>query len=321
MLAEGFGDNEIRTAVADGSLVRVRRGCYVDGPLDPETRERAELLAGVAGVAARMGRQVVFSHTTAAALWGLPFIGGLPSMVHVTVPPPCRMSKKAGLHQHPSVLADDEVVEHEGVRLTSLARTLVDVARTAGFTAGVVMADHALRESRARLALRPAMTASADRLAGTLGVGAARRMCAFADGRSGSPGESLSRVVLHDQGVPKPTLQLPLRVPVAGRRTAKFVTDFGWEEERVVGEFDGKAKYLRYLAPNETPGDAVMREKIREDAIRATDWRVVRWTWDELKQPDELGRKVRKVLADRTGWGSRRRPVQSPTTRARVVTN
>ena len=321
MLADGFGDNEIRTAIADGSLVRVRRGCYVDGPLDPETRAYAELMARVAGVAARMGREEVFSHTTAAALWGLPFIGGLPSVIHVTVPPPCRMSKKAGLHQHPSVLADDEVVEHQGVRLTSLARALVDVARTEGFTAGVVMADHALRESRARQALPSAMTTCADRLVGTLGVGAARRMCSFADGRSGSPGESLSRLILHDQGVPKPTLQLPLRVPVAGRGAATFVTDFGWEEERVVGEFDGKAKYQRYLGPKETPGDAVMREKIREDAIRAADWRVVRWTWDELKQPDELGRKIRKVLADRAGWRTRGRPVQSATTRARVVSN
>ncbi len=60
--------------------------------------------------------------------------------------------------------------------------------------------------------------------------------------------------------------------------------DLGWPELRTVGEFDGMVKYGRFRRPGETVADAVVREKLREDAIRDTGLRVVRWTWTELGQ-------------------------------------
>lgn len=64
-----------------------------------------------------------------------------------------------------------------------------------------------------------------------------------------------------------------------------------WEETRVVGEFDGRDKYLKpeYLR-GRTPSDVVFEEKVREDRIRATDRNVVRWVWDELNSPGRLER-------------------------------
>jgi len=58
------------------------------------------------------------------------------------------------------------------------------------------------------------------------------------------------------------------------------------------GEFDGRIKYGRLLRPGQDAGDAVFAEKVREDAIRDTGLRVVRWVWHEL---DSLGDVVERV--------------------------
>ena len=68
--------------------------------------------------------------------------------------------------------------------------------------------------------------------------------------------------------------------------------DFAWPERRTVGEFDGRIKYGRLLRPGQDPGDAVFAEKVREDAIRDTGLRVVRWVWHEL---DSFGDVVERV--------------------------
>ncbi|WP_366664253.1 hypothetical protein [Gordonia sp. i37] len=58
-------------------------------------------------------------------------------------------------------------------------------------------------------------------------------------------------------------------------------TDFDWSGV-LVGEFDGKVKYQKHLRPGEDAADAVIREKIREDRIRAQGIMVIRWVWADL---------------------------------------
>lgn len=302
LLVDGFSDSEIRDGLKAGTLVRVRRGCYRDGPTDSDGAPRtdlAETAAAVAAVAAR-AEDTVFSHATAAALWELPFLGELPTTIHVTVPRTAHGIRRAGMHHHVGELVPGEIVEHRGIRLTSLARTLVDVARSDGFREGVVMADQALHLSRDAGALRSAMQASIGRLSSAVGIGNARRMAAFAVTQAESPGETLSRVVFNEQHVPVPVLQYRLSTRLRSGGWVYCRTDFAWERQKVVGEFDGRVKYERYLSDGQTPGDAVFEEKRREDAIRAAGWHVLRWTWEELSRPDQLGRKVREVLAARS---------------------
>ena len=90
--------------------------------------------------------------------------------------------------------------------------------------------------------------------------------------------ESRSRVAIARAGLPVPELQRPV-LHAGGTASA----DFGWPQHRTVGEFDGKAKYQRMLRPGQTPADAVYEEKLREDAIRAQGWEVVRWHWADLR--------------------------------------
>jgi hypothetical protein len=72
-------------------------------------------------------------------------------------------------------------------------------------------------------------------------------------------------------------------------------TDFGWEEHRLVGEFDGRVKYGRLLRPGQDPGDVVIEEKRREDAVRDEGWRMVRWVWADLSSGHRLAARVRRA--------------------------
>ena len=77
--------------------------------------------------------------------------------------------------------------------------------------------------------------------------------------------------------------------------------DFGWDEHRTIGEFDGRIKYGRLPRPGEAVEDVVYAEKLREDAIRDEGWQVVRWTWSDLKQPDVLADRIRRAFERSAG--------------------
>ena len=112
------------------------------------------------------------------------------------------------------------------------------------------------------------------------GVGGARRVAGFIDGRAESAGESVSRVRCQEFGLPAPTPQLSIY------RDMRFVArcDLGWDELGTVGEFDGMIKYETLLEPGESASEVVVREKQREDMLRQLGWQVVRWVWSDLSQ-------------------------------------
>ena len=64
----------------------------------------------------------------------------------------------------------------------------------------------------------------------------------------------------------------------------------------LLGEFDGLVKYGRLLLPGETPGEKIVKEKRREDLLRDTGARVVRWVWAELDHPDRLRVRIQYAL-------------------------
>ena len=144
------------------------------------------------------------------------------------------------------------------------------------------------------LVSQPALAGCVEAVAGTRGSRAAARAVGLADARSESVGESRSRVLLHRLGLAPSTLQRPIH---SGSGLLLGRADFAWEEERVVGEFDGRVKYGRALRPGQDPGDAVFEEKRREDAFRDESWGVVRWTWSDLVPGTIVGERVHRALA------------------------
>jgi hypothetical protein len=270
--AAGFTDDELRRARVQRKLTVVRRGAYVpsdDPRLDNAVARHA---LTVRATVRNLAPDAVVSHVSAAVLHGLTLWKVPLDRVHVT-----RNRRSGGrrtkvLHVHTAGLDVDEIVEVDGIAVTSVPRTLADLARTLPYEPALVVADAALHREKATPA---AFVEAVARSAGREGSPPARRVAAAADARVESPGETRSRVAIARCGLPVPALQH--EVPELHVRT-----DFYWEEFGTVGEFDGKVKYGRSLRPGEDPGEAVYREKLREDALRDLGLKVARWTWQEL---------------------------------------
>jgi hypothetical protein len=295
MLADGFSDKELRSMRRKGVLSPVRPGAYLrigEGEVDPEPGSTARHRATVLAAARRLAPGSVVSHLSAAVLHDLPL--WLSSDRRPAERVQVNRDRRTGarrspyLDQHSAALHPDEVVGMDGILVTSVARTVVDLARSLPLERALVTADAALRDRRttpAELAL------AVERGAHRPGNAAARRAIAFADGSAESPGESRSRVAIARAGLPAPRLQHELRVEKRGWRV-----DFWWEQAGVIGEFDGRVKYGRTLAPGGDPGEAVFAEKRREDALRAAGFSVVRWTWADLTDFAPTAQRIRRLL-------------------------
>ncbi len=289
LLAAGLTDDDIQRRRRK-ELVSIRAGRYVErstlATLTPFSRHR--LLAVTA--AADLSDDAVLSHVSAACLLGLPLWGLDLRTVQITRPGSGGGHRRRSLHTRYARLADDQIVEVGGFRVTSAARTLVDLGRSAAFESAVVNADAALRLG---LVTAEQLTQACSRAAGTPGAGRARQVIAFADGRSESVGESRSRVAIHRAGLPPPDLQVKI---FSATGTLVGRTDFGWEDRRTLGEFDGRIKYGRLARPGQSAGDVAFEEKCREDRIRDEGWRVVRWTWGELDAAGTATERIRRAL-------------------------
>ena len=119
----------------EGVLNSVRHGVYVTGERwrAADGDERYRLLVRATVLAA--GNPPVLSHHSAAVLRGLPIIGGWPSTVHTLTPGASGGSTARFTTSHRGP-APDAVRDVEGCRVTSLARTLVDVAASSPFLVG-----------------------------------------------------------------------------------------------------------------------------------------------------------------------------------------
>lgn len=261
----------LAAACRRGDLVRVRRGWYLGArtwkAMSDDERYRVTVVAAARGL-----ESAVLSHWSAAAVWNLPMVGRRGSSVHVTHAPASGGRSSHAVVRHAAAGVDD-VAEVEGLRLTPVARTVVDLARAAGLLAGVCAADHALRE---RMTTLSELAREVAVIGAVRGVRDARSMVGFASPAAESVGESLSRVRMHQLGVPAPVLQHV----VSDARGFVGRVDFWWPGCGVVGEFDGRQKYG--VAVDEDPraaADRLWREKQREDRIRSTGAAVVRWTW------------------------------------------
>ena len=117
-----------------------------------------------------------------------------------------------------------------------------------------------------------------------------RRAAAFADPRSESAGESLSRVLIEEIRFAPPTALQHAVQDERGRHVARV--DFWWQRERVVGEFDGIGKYDLALHGGDDAARrrSIRREKEREVALQRVTSGVAHWTWADLRDPQRLAR-------------------------------
>jgi very-short-patch-repair endonuclease len=120
---------------------------------------------------------------------------------------------------------------------------------------------------------------------GRRGSARARAVLGLADGGAESPWETACRFTLLRAGFPVPQTQIPVET-----RLGTFWADLGWEEWRVLLEYDGRTKY----AGREV--EEFVREKRRHDAVVEAGWRMVHVTREDLRATGVFTSRVAALL-------------------------
>jgi very-short-patch-repair endonuclease len=227
------------------------------------------------------GPGVVLSHRSAAALWGMRDPGS--HAIEVTTPRKSR--SRTAIQHHFAVLPADEVTIERGIPVTTVPRTLFDLAATS--SADVV--EHALRESEyLRLHDRLSLPDLLDRYPGRAGCRTIReclwRRRNLPPGRARSWLELEFLPFLRRNGLPRP--QLNVWVQLGGRSVQ---VDCLWPG-RVVVELDGFAGHGTRMAFRE--------DRTRDRRLRVAGYGVIRIAPEQLEdEPDEIAADLRALIA------------------------
>jgi hypothetical protein len=293
----------LQRRVRRGELVAVRPGVLVSPSSVVGLRPEDHLLLLVRATAPMIHAPRAFARSAAAAVHGLPFVHAPPTKLDVVDPRRERSDTSAHLRLHPGPLVHAPTTDSQwaglpattpadidGAPVTSLARTLVDIAGSSTLEFALPMIDQALHDRR----LLPEILL--DELATTAPKGHDKAGIAVGMGSalSGSPAESVCRVRFRELGVPEPVQQHVFAR--AGSATA--VVDFWFPDRGVVVEVDGRAKYEDpALLDGRSTADAHWREKRREDFIRSFPEvrAVVRLSWADLMHPDRVRTALRRA--------------------------
>ena len=301
----GLTHDDIARLIASGELRRVRTGVYAHAadegagggrPGEPTYERRRRLFVERTVAAAHAVEPgTVFSHASALALHGLPLHGldlGRPTATRHRAGGGSRRSSALTVANLP---LDGVVQMLDGIPVTAPARSIIDVARTAGLESGVCAADQAIRRG---LCTRRDLRAEADAAKGRTGVARARALPERTSGLSESVLETLIRLIVVMAGLPEPELQVRLEV----RGGSRFRVDFYWPRWRLVGEADGFGKYG--TGPDEIRENWVA-ERRRQAQLEEAGYVVIRWTWADLEDPGRIVRRVREEMRrqERLGLG------------------
>jgi Protein of unknown function (DUF559) len=236
----------------------VFRGVYAVG--HRRLGREARALAGVLAC----GPRAVLSHRSAASWWGL--LKGAAARPDVTVPHGRHRIAGVTLHQARSLDARDTTT-YEGMPITSVARTLLDLAAT--------VRHHRLERALAQAEVRQlfdhrAIQSILARRNGHRGRAALARATAGEPRLTRSELESRFLALVHVAGLPEPEANSSLDAP----DHPGLEPDCYWPTHRLMVETDGW----------ETHGTkaAFKSDRRRDAALTAIGYRVMRFTYDDV---------------------------------------
>jgi very-short-patch-repair endonuclease len=269
----GLDKHAVARRVAAGWLHRLYPRVYAVGhlALTARSRQLAAVFAYWPGA--------LLSHRSAAALWG---VLRQASRIEVTAPRACRPRRGIVLHRS-RVIDDEDRAVVDAIPVTSVARTLVDLAEgPERYLAAAV------REAEVRqlFDLR-AVDRTLERLPGRRGQDVLQRALAAyrpdsAFTRSGAERRFLE--ICRDHGLP---------IPQANVWIAEFEVDFYWPDARLAVELDSPTFHMTV--------HAFHADRRRDRVLAARGIQVVRVTLDDLERPAELARELRRIRARRLG--------------------
>lgn len=290
-LAMGYDDRWIARRVRSGDLARVRRGAYTSGRVWTALDQSGRHAVRSRAVARQAQVDVVISHTSALPMLGAPVWGMSLSEVHVTRPDRRTGRREAGVRQHRGLLADEDVTTVFGVEVSSPIRAVLEVSTLASVESTLVVANHLLACGALTADdLLSRYDEQMDRWPGSLTT---RLVLGLLEPKVESVGESRLLYFLWRHGFAGALAQL--EIEDRGRILARL--DCALPDLGVWLEFDGRVKYERHLRPGESPADAVLREKHREEMVaELTGWRCLRVSWADLDRPDDLEARLRRLV-------------------------
>ncbi|MDF1606209.1 type IV toxin-antitoxin system AbiEi family antitoxin domain-containing protein [Nocardioides sp. YIM 152315] len=291
LVAGGYDDRAIARLVADGVLVRVRRGAYVDRPVFARLDDAGRHGLRARAVFQQAKTRVVLSHVSGVPEYDAPTWGLDLDDVHVTRMDGRTGRHEAGVNQHCGTIQPGDVLERNGVAVMSPTRVALEVTTVADVESSLVVVNHLLHSGATTKEALSERYALMEHWPHTLHTDIVMRL---SDPRIETVGESRSLYLFFQHGLPAPHPQYPIH-DSSGREIARV--DFAWPELGVFLEFDGKVKYERLLKPGQRASDVVVAEKERESLIcRLTGWRCIRITWADLARPAATAALIRAFL-------------------------
>jgi Protein of unknown function (DUF559)/Transcriptional regulator, AbiEi antitoxin len=272
LLALGLGRGAIDARVRIGRLQVVHRGVYATGhgPLNL----RAKWLAAVLGC----GDDAALSHRNAACLWGLV----RPPRGPIEVTDPRGSRGPANIRLYRSKLAADERTVEARVPVTSVPRTLLDLAE--------VLDEDGLRRAfeeadRLKLLRMPDLERVCSRVGRRKGVPALRRLIATATA------PIIARSPLEDRFAEFCREHLPdLPAPLTNVSILDHEVDAYWPSHRLVVELDGFSTHAHRAA--------FERDRARDAKMHAAAYRVLRYTHRRLEaEPTTVTSELHAILA------------------------
>jgi very-short-patch-repair endonuclease len=275
LLQAQFHPDVIDRAVGAGRLAPLFRGVYAVGhtAISREGWWMAALLV--------CGDSAALSHRSAAALWR--FAGGPVRPIELIVAGN-RGRTQPGLRTHRMRLHPDEAVRFDGLRVTTPARTIADLAPRLDPRALRRLIERAQDLRRFETA---AIRTHLSRHPRRPGRRLLRDLIDLHQPDAEGARSHLERLFLkaiRRARLPKPEVN----VQIAGAER-----DFVWPEQRLVVEVDGYAYHSSRAAKQ--------RDHRRDRALTSLGWRPVRFTYEDVTfDPDKVGRETAKLLAPAT---------------------
>ena len=257
LAALGLGRGAIDARVRIGHLRVLHRGVYAigHGPLSLRGRWLAAVLA--------RGDQAVLSHRSAACLWGL----ARPRHGQVDVTNPQGSRGPAGIRLHRSKLASDERTVEARIPVTTVARTLLDLAE--------VLDEDGLRQAfeeadRLKILRMPALEQVCARAGKRKGLVALRRLidAAHEPVFARSPLEDRFAEFYREHLADLPT-------PLTNVSILDHEVDAYWPAHRLVVEMDSWEFHSH--------GASFEHDRARDAAMQAEGYRVIRLTHRQLE--------------------------------------
>jgi very-short-patch-repair endonuclease len=276
MLEAGLRSSSIGRRVDSGRLHLIHDGVYAVGHAGL-TRERRWMAAVLA-----CGRGAALSHWSAAALWRIR--SNQREMIDVTSP--SKANSIGAIRRHYRTLPPDEVTVEDGIPVTTVPRTILDLAAVSP----VDVVENALRESEyLRLYDVLSLPDLIARYSGRRGVRRARaaldRVREEPGGRRRSPLEERFVPFLRCHHLPIPRLNAWLEV--GGKR---YQVDCLWPGTHQIVELDGWQGHGTRTAFRE--------DRARDRRLRVAGYSVTRISWSQLDdEPTAVAADLRALLA------------------------